>query len=94
MFSKFKSIASSAFEKVKQVGKTVAVACGLAIAGAAAVSTPVEAAPFMPVLGALDTAIDTAVTDITGLWDDVKVFVLGVVIFGIAVTFLKKLRRG
>ncbi len=68
--------------------KVMAAACtvGAALGLSSAISTPVHAA--------LDAAITGAVTDVDGLWDTIQPVVLGVVIFGIAVSFLKKLRRG
>jgi len=43
---------------------------------------------------AVDAAIDTAVTDQTTLFGDIKTYILAVVIFMLAVSLLKKLRKG
>ena len=43
---------------------------------------------------ALDAGITGAVTDVSGLWDDIKELVLGVVVFGIAVAFLRRSKKG
>jgi len=41
---------------------------------------------------ALSTELSTPVTDISGYWDTIKAVVVGVVVFGIGIAFLKRLR--
>jgi len=42
---------------------------------------------------AIDTALSGLVTDVKAYWDTVQAVVLTVVIFGIAITFAKRLKR-
>jgi len=47
----------------------------------------------MPILATIDTALSSVVTDVSGYFDDIKVVVIAVVVFGIVIGFAKLLRR-
>jgi hypothetical protein len=46
-----------------------------------------------PVVGAIDTALSGCVSDIAAFWITVAAVVTTVVVFGIGIAYVKKLRR-